>query len=73
MVVHSLLKILEENVRQNSFWKVVSQMGDVKNKRVEVCNQPGFWMFNKEGLLEEHTHPGTDREGQRTEQWEQYR
>ena len=31
---------------KNSLWKVVPQMGEVRNKGVEFCSQPGFWKVN---------------------------
>ena len=52
MVMHCLLEILKGRVRQNSHWKVVLSTGEVRNKRVEVYNRPGFWKFNQGVVVE---------------------
>ena len=40
VVAHCLLEDLEERVGKNSLWKVVPST-EVRNKRVEVCSEPG--------------------------------
>jgi len=43
-----LFEVLDEEVRQDSLWKVIPWMGEASNKRVVVCSHPGFWKCNQE-------------------------
>ena len=54
VVVHFLLKIMEERVGKNSFWKAVPAGKERREKRgtkqLRLCSQPGFGKFNQEGV-----------------------
>ena len=43
MAVNCLLEVLEGSERHSILWNVDLQMGEAKNKRVEVCIQPPEW------------------------------
>ena len=67
MVMHCLLEARDGRVRQNNLWKAVPYTGEVRNKRVDMCRQPGFWKFTQEGLVEERVHPGVAGDVRRME------
>ena len=37
-------------------WEFISKVGKKRNER-EVSSDPGFWEFQKRGLLLDHVHP----------------
>ena len=49
-IVGRALLAREGRVRQNSLWKVVPQMGEARNRRVQVYSQPQFWKVNEDGV-----------------------
>ena len=50
MPVYCMLDAMEHGVRQNSLWKVVQQMGEAMDKRVDVLD---FGRLTRTALLVE--------------------
>ena len=45
VTVDCLLEVLERRMRKNDICKVVSQMGEARNERVEVCTVQSAWIL----------------------------
>ena len=74
VVVHFLLKIMEERVGKNSFWKAVPAGKERREKRgtkqLRCSVSLDLGSLTKRGLLEECVYPGMDRKGQGIERAE---
>ena len=48
VVVHNHLEVLERRVGLHGHWNRDPQVGEKRNKELEVCTKSIFWQLNKE-------------------------